>query len=662
MPSLTWYVNRLSRMSLPEILFRIYRTTHAMAEKAGFGLVTIPPAADSKRDRSASVPFGSAIHVPKGMYVSAADKIIAGRLTIFRLNNYQYGPDVQWNRDPLTGTDAPLIFGKTLDYRDSTLVGDIKYLWEPNRHLHLVTVAQAFRLTGDKKYLDFIVQSINSWIDQCPYPMGPNWCSSLELAIRLINWTLVWRIVGGEKPFLAYKDNGQCFTDNWLKSIYQHCHFIAGYYSQFSSANNHLIGEASGLYCAASIWNYWPACNSWADSARNILIDEASRQVTDDGVTKEQAIAYQQFVVDFLLISGLLGDQLSDPFPAEYWERIHSMTRFLGSVMDIGHNVPMLGDADDGFVFNLSPEPGFCPFRSLIATGASRFNDPYLKFKAGNFDQKSYWLLGEVGLNDFSRVAEDNTAVTNSFPAAGYYILGSNLDSYLEVRLFMDAGPLGMLPMAAHGHADALSLLLNVAGHEILIDPGTYAYHTKRKWRDYFRGTSAHNTVQIDGEDQSVPGGTFMWIKHTRSRCLSWEFSPTEDRLVAEHDGYSRLPDPVTHQREVAYDKVGHRIRVTDTIKSSTEHNVKLFWHISEHCTANLVERSVLIDSPGAAISIKCPNTDVKMKLFYGDDETPLGWVSRSFDTKIPTTTAVFSIKTKNGQSIETFIDIELKA
>src|SRR5206468_507056 len=81
----------------------------------------------------------------------------------------------------------------------------------------------------------------------------------------------------------------------------------------------------------------------------------------------------------------------------------------------------------------------------------------------------------------------------------GYYILGADFDTPNEIRAVVDAGPLGYTAIAAHGHADALSFTLSVGGSEFLIDPGTCAYHTQERWRQYFRGTAAHNTLRVDG-------------------------------------------------------------------------------------------------------------------------------------------------------------------
>ena len=73
--------------------------------------------------------------------------------------------------------------------------------------------------------------------------------------------------------------------------------------------------------------------------------------------------------------------------------------------------------------------------------------------------------------------------VRRAFPEGGYYILGSDFETPREIRIVADAGPLGYREIAAHGHADALSFTLSVAGRELLVDPGTYAYHTQAAWR-----------------------------------------------------------------------------------------------------------------------------------------------------------------------------------
>ena len=252
---LKWYRNRLRCMSLPEVSQRILSHLFLSLQALGWFTAKTVPAPD--RGAPAASWLGKAPQVDAAAYRAAADRILAGKLDIFALRDLPVGHPPEWNREPRSGKAVPLRFGRLLDYRDAELVGDIKYLWEPNRHLHLVTLAQAYRLTGDEQYLQGIRLQLESWFEQCPYPMGGQWASPLEAGIRLINWSLVWNLVGGSDSSLFRDAPGRKFLDSWLASIYRHGHFIRHGFSRYSSANNHLIGEAAGLFVATCTWPYW---------------------------------------------------------------------------------------------------------------------------------------------------------------------------------------------------------------------------------------------------------------------------------------------------------------------------------------------------------------------------------------------------------------------
>lgn len=648
-----WYWNRLRCMSLAEIVHRIREKLFSSLQRFGMTRLHSIPQADFSV--SARAFIGMEAGIASQPYIEAADEILNGRLRIFALD-HNSGSTPQWNRDPKTGIFAPLFFAKTLDYRNERLVGDIKYLWELNRHLHLVTLAQAYRLGNDQCYLDGLQRHLESWFNQCPYMKGPNWASSLEIAIRLINWSFAWQLIGGLNSQMFSSEEGIRFRDRWLRAIYQHMHFISGHFSRFSSANNHLIGEAAGLFIGAVSWPFWRQSQAWNTEAKNILEREIHLQNAPDGVNREQTTSYQQFILDFLLISALTGKANKLDFSDTYWKRIEAMLEFLASIMDAGGNVPMIGDADDGYVVRLSQEHNYCHFRSLLATGAVLFGRGDFKAKAGALDDKTRWLLGSRAESDFhaSQVNSPILPVRRSFPEGGYYILGCDFETGNEVRLVADAGPLGYLSIAAHGHADALAFTLSVGRREFLIDPGTYAYHTNKVWRDYFRGTSAHNTVVVDGQNQSVIGGNFMWLDKAEAICEQWETGKENDRFVGSHDGYKRLPDPVVHRREILFNKLARRITINDTLSCSRSHHVQLFWHFSEQCDVYVQNGAIVAKNGKQSIKLLMPNQNTKMNLARGEENPPLGWVSRSFDRKKPTTTAVISYQIQESQMIKT--------
>ncbi|HET6602949.1 MAG TPA: alginate lyase family protein, partial [Xanthomonadaceae bacterium] len=544
-------------------------------------------------------------------------------------------------------------------YRDARLVGDIKYLWEPNRHLHLVTLAQAYALSGEAAHLEVMRLHLESWFAACPSRMGPNWSSALEAAIRLVNWSAAWQLAGGVHSPLFDGERGERLRGQWLYSVYQHARFVRGYFSRHSSANNHLIGEAAGLFIAALTWPHWPASARWLATSKAILEAEAQRQIAPDGVNREQAMSYQQFVLDFLLICLLAGRENGVWFSAVYESRVEAMLEYLGSVMDAGGNVPMFGDADDGRVVGLAPATGFSAYRSLLATGAIVFRNGEFKRKAGPLDDKTRWLLGDEADALFDALGPPavKSLPRQSFPVGGYYILGSDYDTGREIRLVVDAGPLGFPSIAAHGHADALSFTLSVGGLEFLVDPGTYAYHTQNEWRRYFRGTAAHNTVRVDARDQSESGGKFMWLRKARAGCSLWDSTPRLDRFEGWQDGYRRLQDPVVHRRRIVLDKALKRISIEDSLQMAGEHDIELLFHCSEQCHAEPAGGGYDLRQAGRTLRLVLPQIKAaSARLYVGSIAPIFGWVSRRFDDKQPAPTIVWRCRLKGDVVLRTVI------
>ena len=652
---LAWKLNRLRCMTPAEVASRVARELQARAERSGWlARAAVPqPRLDS--------PGNPWLHAGAGVdpapYVDAAERIAHGRIDVLALGGVDLGSPPRWNRDPKTGIEAPLAFGKTLDYRDPDLVGDIKYLWEPNRHLHLVTLAQAYALTRKKAYLEAIEEHLESWFLACPYAMGPNWTSSLEVALRLISWATAWQLIGGFKsPFFEEKEP-PAFVNRWLESVYRHATFVRGWFSLHSSANNHLIGEAAGLFVAALTWPCWPAAREWRDAAKRILEQEALRQNAPDGVNREQALWYQQFVLDLLVTCLLAGKANGQWFSADYESRVEAMMDFIASLMDAGGNVPMIGDADDGLATRLAP--GACPFRSLLGLGAVLFKRGDFKLKAGRLDDRARWLLGEAADAGFAALDAERTRLPprQCFPEGGYLVLGCDFDTPAELRMVADAGALGYRSIAAHGHADALSVTLSVGGREFLIDPGTYAYHTQERWRQYFRGTAAHNTVRIDGVDQSVQAGNFMWLRHARAGCSLWLSTPDKDSFEGWHDGYLRLEDPVKHRRLVQLDKRARRILVEDVLEMEDEHEVELFFHCAEACRFDVLECGYVLERDGVAVRLLLPAGGAA-RVERGALSPICGWVSRAFDRREPTSTIVWYARLAGRSVLRSGIEV----
>jgi hypothetical protein len=624
-------LERLRCMSALEASRRVLRMARARMERSmKAGEEAAVPAPDLAIGANAWLRVPERVN--RAACVQLADRIAEGWLDVLALRDFDYGSPPRWNRDPRTGIEAPLAFGKLLDYRDPDRVGDIRYLWEPNRHRHLVTLAQAWALTRNPKYSSALAYQVESWLLACPYPLGPNWASASEAAVRLINWGAAWQ-------FFVLKEKD--LKNKWLKSVYQHAEFIRGWLS-LHAGDSRLLAEGAGLFIAGLSWPHWRESRQWLAVGKSILEREAEAQVAPDGVDREQSIAAQQFVLEALLACKLAGSAAGQRFSAAFDARIEAMLDVVASLMDHGGHLPMLGDADDSPLLRFSRDVH--PFKSLLATGAILYERGDFKLKAGALDEHTRWLVPRAE-ERYGRISVEKTFLPprQQFAHGGVYVLGAEFGTPKEIRLVADAGALGLGAGAARGHADALSFTLSVGGLEFLVDPGTYCYHTHPRWRSYFRGTAAHNTVRVDGADQSRQAGQFFWVRKARAGCSLWLSSARKDVFEGWHDGYMSLEDPVKHRRLIELDKKVRRLVVEDTLEMEEDHEVELFFHCSERCTVEAAQGGFLLSQENVSISLKLPAVNGSTaEISIGSVSPIAGWISRALDVREPAPTIVW--------------------
>ena len=463
------------------------------------------------------------------------------------------------------------------------MAGDVKYIWELNRLQHLVLLALAAVWTGNAAYRKEIEEQTVSWCAQNPFMRGLNWKSPLEAGIRLISWAHV--------SFLSRAPHRleEVFHRRLKETVYQHQYFIRRFYSKHSSANNHLIGEMAGLYVGSVFWPWYRESRTWQSFAKQKLIEEIIRQVEADGVGAERATEYQLFILEFFLLTGALGHAIGDPFPPEYWERLGRMLTFLSAMTDREGNQPMFGDGDSGQVVRL-PELTQERVRSLIQICQSRRR---FTPEAMGADVRSLLLLwGQTPEELPLPTIPATEQPLHMFQQGGYHVLSTDRGSGDELVIVFDAGPLGFPPLFAHGHADALSFWLSYGGREFLIDPGTFCYYANDVWRTYFRGTAAHNTIRIDGMDQSVAGGRFLW--RYAAHCQIERVEDNEEFVAIEgcHDGYRRLTDPVIHWRGMHLQKKLRTLVITDRLSAKAIMQSKSFFTSVKHVRFGKLDRS----------------------------------------------------------------------
>lgn len=637
MSRLGWYARRLRTMSPPEIAWRV--TSTGRAATAGWRrppsdavlLGADPPdwagalaafrAAAGRpvlldRERAAAVAAtrpGDAAAV-----VAAADRVVEGRVQYFGYPEALLGRPVDWHLDPLSGTRWPAVPASRLDHRSAP--GDAKWIWELNRLQHLPWLAQAWLFTGEERYAATAFDHLDTWTAQNPPGTGIAWRGAFEAGVRLVSVAVALQGLR-DSPLLTeqrYRAGVRLVAESMRRCWVDR--------SRFSSANNHLVGELAGLAVGALL--HPELVRSARDLRRALdgLVQEAGLQVLPDGAGAEQAFAYQVFTGDLLLVVAALLRLDRRPVPPAITAALRRSAGYLAALVGDGDPVPRYGDDDEGFALRLDVEPVPEVRRHLGALAAVTGDAVAARY--GEAGATAAWFGGPEPV---APEGDAPDAGDHYFADGGLVVLRSG-----GRRLTMDVGPLGYLAIAAHGHADALAVTMSLDGTEVVGDPGAGSYYGHPDWRQVHRGTRAHATVTVDGADQSVLGGAFLWTAHARTTVHGVD--PTAGVVDAEHDGYLRLDAPVRHRRWLVAAPGEPTVLVLDRVTGSGTHEVRTSWPLHPDLAAVPAGAGHTVTRDGRPLVhvAHAATEHLDRHEVHGDEVSGLGWWSDRLESRRP--------------------------
>jgi hypothetical protein len=568
-----WKINRLRSMTPGEILSRISaeassnleRRTARRAKRAEWAIdacVSFPCLNAVKTvlftDRDMR-EIAEACRTDRRLFsedVSLANSVLDGDVPFFGGRLMHVGNPPDWHYDPFSGRRWALEYWKELLPGGEEVASEPRVMWELHRCHHLVYLAKGYAATKREEFAESVVRQIDDWYMRNPYLNGIGWAGGLECSIRAVNWVAALELIRDSKVSAAVSTEKVC---RWL---YGQASFIRDHLSTYaSSRNNHLIGEAAGLFLLGLALGDSREGAALAQLGRRLLESEIERQVHDDGFDKELSTSYQRFVAQFFLVCLRAGSNNSIEFSTKYRARVDGMVSALRYLVAAFGELPNFGDNDEGVLLPLGR--GSDQIRWMVATP---------EYEAGSNPPakhpSSIWFSPYVADRAEGETEEDKSI---GFEQAGYFVSrgGSASPDYSAM---IDCGELGYLSLAAHGHADCLSLAVSIDGEPFIVDPGTFCYHTQRRWREYFRSTRSHNTIEIDGKSQSQSKGPFIWGERARPVSCHWNRGQLADWFSGAHDGYKR--SGILHSRKVLFVKSSYAI-IVDHVDGEGFHQVR---------------------------------------------------------------------------------------
>lgn len=540
------------------------------------------------------------------------------------LGNIQLGPSVNWLRDPYASQGM----------QANASHDDLRVTWELSRGHQLVYLGLGYRLTDDESYVDEVAAQMRSWANANPVGLGPNWQSAMEAALRIINWT--WALYLCRPSSHITDDTIHLFVGQVLA----HREFISQNLERSAISNNHYLANGIGLLHLGLLFPELRLSARWLRTGRRIVFRETLDQTYPDGVSFEGSTAYHGYVLGLLLQTAVLCQQNGQPLPDSFLERLERMLEYVMAYTRPGGSYPRLGDGDDGKLWPFALDTPDS-HRSLLTVGASLYHRADFKAASGGWTPEAQLLLGDDGAKAFSELAVEAPALSTSqaFQASGMFVMRTS-----DLHLLIDCADVGLRGRGGHGHNDCLSFELYAYGRTFLTDSGTYRYAVPMEERNLFRGTAAHNTAMVDGQEMAILSAKGLWriADDARPTLHLWHSDGEVDVFEGSHSGYLRLPEPVRHHRRILFDKQQGFWVLEDRFSGKGQHQFDIFFHFLPMPVADWegAPLALATGNPEGANLVVLPLDVDGLRLEVRD-----GWVSQRYGEKAAAPVACYTLE-----------------
>lgn len=363
-------------------------------------------------------------------------------------------------------------------------------LWRYNQHYFddLCAVDSEAR---DAWHLDLL----HDWLAANPPGQGDGW-EPYPTSLRMVNW-IKWALMGHALPPACVQS--LAVQARWLRQCLE-IHLLG----------NHLFANAKALVFAGLYFS-GPEARRWLETGMRILVREIPEQILADGGQFERSTMYHALAYEDML--DLINITSTFPEACRPWQP--SIQTWPQLVERMGHWLRAMCHPDGEIAFFNDAAIGIAPSPAELFDYATRLGCP----------------------------APTPASDVTHLEASGYVRLEMG-----PALLLMDVAPVGPDYLPGHAHADTLSFELSLHGRRVVVNGGTSRYGTGPA-RDAERGTAAHSTVVVDGQNSSEVWAGFRVAR--RARPFGIAITRTDGAITVEaaHDGYRRLPGRPVHRR-----------------------------------------------------------------------------------------------------------------
>ena len=565
-------------------------------------------------------------------YASSSEYSDWCKLKVYNSDQIDLRSFSEWRMDVKSGIKSEARFVGNIKNQDFESVGDYRYVSQLNRLHHIPFLLLIKEGVDVNHNLDIVAKHIDSWKVQNPFLKSINWKSGIEVGIRAVNLFFAQDILSG----LPKSQRVSHIVSEIENLQSQNLHYLLRHRSLYSSANNHLLFELLGIATIATSHNYKDN-GKHTEYAVNQLIKELSLQVHEDGFTKEQSTCYHAEVLNIYITLIAILKKYGKSVDKAAEEKVILMGEVLQKFMFSETTIWPIGDSDEGQILFPYYDSKFNLYRSLLFDTWKVSGRKSIGTDNYQPDLRNNLLWSKDEYNKAPITTKQTTSnskeclVSDILKQSGYLFVKDERCNFV-----FDFGSLGFGSLAAHGHSDVLQILLAVDEIPFIIDPGTYQYHSKyAKFRNYFRGASAHNTITIKGMDQSKSGGRMLWSTTPEVRMTKYLEDDSMVLCTAEHNGFVLQNTDVIHERSVMFHKTNGRIELIDHLICNSDKPQTLEFNLHFNGSVEVEKTNEIVHLSHQEITVTCSNEIFRdAKLHYNENLNPgLGLQSTRFDS-----------------------------
>lgn len=529
-----------------------------------------------------------------------ADSLLEHKVDILGSGLTSLGAEIDWQRDLKSGQRWEPIGYRRLQVARLDDQSDPLVPWELSRGHQLLTLARAALLFEDERYADEFERQIESWLSTNPPGIGINWTSSLEVAVRAVNW--IWALATIE----PYRPVSGALRERVAESLYEHGrHLYANAEGIPGLRDNHFVGTALGLLAVGAVLPGARRAKRWASYGADSLERELVRGSHSDGVWSESSLPYHGLVLEIFLLGRHLAAQTGRPFRASSDESLRRMLEVSRALRHPNGRIPLFGDQSDSRVLPASFDRTPTHDNLLwLGAGVLGLERPL----AACPDPELAWTLGLKNWLEVRDRPLSERTLARQFASGGLYVFSSQ-----GFHTAVHCGPEHRCGLGRHAHNDTLSFELSLDGTPVIVDSGTYIYTADIEARARFRGAAAHNVVVLDGEEPRpiAPRHVFELPKGIGCTVESWHEDAAVSELTAVDRDYGRLPSPVQIRRAFSLDHTRPILTIEDELLGEDCHEISSRIHLAPGAEVRLSGQIAEIELESVSIRIS----------FYGFDQ-----------------------------------------